>query len=97
VATVRIGERDLDVKVATLGFVKHKLIPARKALQEAADESATIDAIVGLILPYVEHNEGVTAEWLLEHLPAEPHETLRECARASGQKVKEPSPGEARP
>lgn len=93
-ATVRIGELDLDVKRATLGFLKKKLTPARKVLS-AAGEDDMPDALAGLVHCYVGHNEGVTADWLLEALPADPSAIIRELIVASGQKVAEPKPGEA--
>ncbi len=98
-ATVRIGEKDLEVKPATLGFLKHKLIPWRKRLAETTDEVAFLDLIVDGIGLYV--GDQVSREWLEEHLPASAHEVLSACAEASGLSRGTPStaakaaPGEA--
>jgi hypothetical protein len=94
VATVRIGERDLEVKIATLGMLKKKLIPARAALKAATEEESP-DRMAEIVHCYVGHNPDVTVEWLLETLPADPSEILRACIAASGQKVREPAAGEA--
>ena len=93
-AKVTIGDRELDVKQATLGFLKKKLIPARKALVEASEED-TPDRMVDLVFCYVGHNDGVTREWLLDVLPADPTEIVRAVISASGQKVGTVQPGEA--
>jgi hypothetical protein len=94
VATVRIGERDLEVKKATLGFLKHKLIPARKRLNTANEEEMP-DRVAELVLCYVDGNEGVDRDWLLDNLPADPSEAIRDCIVASGQTPKAASAGEA--
>lgn len=93
-ATVRIGDRDLEVKLATLGFLKRKLLPARKALL-AANEEETPDRIVAIIYCYVGHNEGITEEWLLDNVPVDPSSIMRACIVASGQQPREAAAGEA--
>lgn len=101
-ATITIGGRELDVRPATLGFVRRALLPWKKSapvfeepadLAAAADlEAAIIDWQVAGALLYIGHNDGITADWLLEHV-RDAGELLRELARASGQT--EPAPGEA--
>ncbi len=93
-ARVHIGGLDLEVKQATLGFLKRKLIPARKAMI-AAGEDDMPDRLAELVFVYVEGNEGVNVEWLLNALPADPASIIRELIVASGQKVIEQKPGEA--
>lgn len=92
--TVNIGGRDFDVKPATLGFLKRKLMPARKALA-AASEEETPDRLAELIHCYVGHN-GVTVEELLDLLPADPRQVMLDCIVASGQQPREVK-AEARP
>lgn len=92
-ASVTIGGRELSVKPATLGFVRHKLIPARKRMADAGSDEATCDALAELLLVYVGHNEGVTLEWIFDNVPMGAGDLLRECAEASGQKLA--APGEA--
>lgn len=92
-ATVRVGDRDLDVRPATLGFLRHKLVPARKRLVAAEGEESGIDAVANILFVYLGHNEGVTLEWIFDHAPADPSALLRDCLTASGQKVA--APGEA--
>ena len=93
-AKVRIGGLDLEVKQATLGFLKRKLIPARKKLA-AAGEDDMPDRLAELVYCYLEGNEGVDVQWLLDALPADPAAIIRELIVASGQKVIEQKPGEA--
>lgn len=92
-ATVKIGDRDLEVRPATLGFLRHKLVPARKALSAAQTDEAIVDAMANLVFVYVGHNDGITLEWIFDHAPANTADLLRECLVASGQKVA--SKGEA--
>jgi len=90
-ATVRIGDRELDVKPATLGFLKKKLLPAQEAIDAAGNDAP--DRIADLILLYVGHNDGVDRDFILDHVPADPYGTLIALSRAAGQRVPE---GEAK-
>jgi len=81
-ATVRIGDRELDVKPATLGFLKRKVIPWQ-ATMSAAEGEAAIDQIAAGFLLYVGHNEGVTADWLLENLPANTYDLFKAVVAAA--------------
>jgi hypothetical protein len=93
-ATVRIGDRDLDVKPSSLGFLKRKLLPAKAAVLAAKTEEETIDAVVSVLLLYVGHNPGIDAEWLLDNVPENPSETVAAVTAAAGQKAG--PPGEAK-
>ena len=66
-ATVTIGGRQLDVKQTTLGMLKAQDRMAARA-REAKSGSELADLIVEELLLYVGHNEGVTADWLLDHV-----------------------------
>ena len=81
-ATVRIADRDLEVRRATLGFVKKSLIPWQKAMAIAEDEAA-IDQIVAGFLLYLLPSDGVDADWLLANLPAESAELFKAVVAAS--------------
>lgn len=82
-ATIRIGDRELEVKVATVGFLKYQIIPWRKRLQATNDDEVEIlDWIVDGIALYL--GDQVTRDWLEATLPATAHEVLRACAEASG-------------
>ena len=91
-ATVTIGGRVLDVKPCTVGMWKRKLRPYQKDVG-TLDDDAAVDRTVDLLLAFVGHNEGVTAEWLDEQLPMPPHPVLAEVLRASG--LQGAKPGEA--
>lgn len=88
-ATIRIGDRDLDVADATIGFWKRV-----KALSGG---NATVDNVAGLIFEAVGHNDGITREWLEDHLPMN-SDKLRakfdELLVANGLQVKEEAPAE---
>jgi hypothetical protein len=97
--TVMLGGRTLDVKPATMGFVRRKFLPA-------LDELQTKEEWAPILLLYLGHNEGVTAEWLEDELmlnplpdrqdlPPDGLTFLKQCMAAAGQKVIEPKPGEA--
>lgn len=86
-ATVTIGGRELSVPHTTLGVLKKRLIPARRAVAEATTEEASIDALVELILVYVGHNAGVDAEFILDNVPGDPRSLIAACVAASGQQV----------
>jgi hypothetical protein len=63
-ATIEIGGRALDVRECSIGFWRRF-----KALGQGQDDAAAVDKIVGLFFESIEHNEGVTREWLEDHLP----------------------------
>jgi hypothetical protein len=99
-ATVRIGERELDVwhRQQDGGLGKSKrVILAELALRKAPVEEIP-DRWADLIGCYVGHNEGVTVDWLLKTLPADCRDVNRACMLASGLTPAEPAeatPGEA--
>src|SRR3954471_23375567 len=89
-ATVTIGDRVLDVKPATLGFLRNKVAPVRKKIADVqGDDAAFCDAAADWILAYVGHNDGITREWILDNVSANPFDVIRACTIASGQKLKE--------
>src|SRR5712664_2471692 len=94
-ATVKIGDRDLDVwdrqAPGGLGRTK-KLILAHAALAEASPADVP-DKLAAIVLCYVGHNDGVTLDWLLDNLPTDCGELLQQCITTSGGKVSKP--GEA--
>lgn len=93
-ATVRIGDRDLEVKPITLGFVKHKVLPAKKRVEASTKDEEAIDAMVAFVKIYVGHNEGVTDEWLLDNVPENAWPLIALCRKAGGQP--DAPPGEAK-
>jgi len=98
-ATVKIGDKELVVRGATLGFLK-KLLPAKRKMREAEaadDDARKVDALAELIHCYVGEpvNEGITVEWLLENLPMDPTSIMGEIFGAAGQKVAQATSGEA--
>lgn len=90
-ATVTIGGRELAVwsrkEPGSLGKLKRAIV-AERALQMCEVETMP-DAIAGLVLVYVGHNEGVTQDWLLEQLPADASDVLRDCVAATRSTVGE--------
>lgn len=97
-ATVRIGDRELDVwarrEPGGLGRTK-AVILAEKAAREAKPEELC-DHLADIVLAYVGDNPGVDRDWLLKHLPAEPYDIIGACAAASGLEMKAAAPGEAK-
>lgn len=92
-ATVRIGDKDLDVKPTTLGFIKRKLLPAQRALDEAKGDIEGGERLIELLHLYVGHNEGASIEWLEDVIPISDYARLaKECPVAAGQQAR---PGEA--
>lgn len=89
--TVTIGGRELAVKQqgepGGLGLLKKTTLASQK-LAGSTPETYP-DNAADLVLCYVGHNDGVTAEWLQEQLPADVGEVLRAYILASGGKVSE--------
>jgi len=81
-ATVNIGGRDLDVKPATLGFLKRKVIPWQATMATAEGEAAIDQVVTGFLL-YLLPADGVDADWLLANLPAESAELFKAVVAAS--------------
>lgn len=93
---VTIGGRALEVKQQQgeggLGLLKRTALAGEKLAASSGKDYP--DAAADLVACYVGHNEGVTRDWLLERLPADCAEVLRDCIVASGGKVADP--GEAK-
>lgn len=78
---VNVGGRELEVRPATLGFVKRTWRPLRDRLiaeqgrveglaqisEEDGDQVAGL--LVDAVLAFVGHNEGVTREWVEDQMP----------------------------
>lgn len=62
-ATITIAGRTLDVADCSIGFWKRMRGLNEKSMDEA------VDAGVALFFEVLSHNDGVTKEWLEDHLP----------------------------
>lgn len=65
---------------------------AEKKLKDSAAHEY-FRSLAELVLVYVEGNEGVDANWLLDNLPQDCSALLLECVTATGMKVKTPGEG----
>lgn len=99
-ATVKIGERELQIRDLTRPggskFKRTQLLPWRARLRGEHDEEQLEAVIVDGIILYVGQNEGVDKTWLEDNLPVDTLAVLRECMRGSGEPLAEkPAAGEA--
>lgn len=93
-ATIKIGDRDLDVRECTIGFWNrlrefHKL--------KEPDHDVSLARIVGFFFEALGHNEGVTRESLEDSLPLNAvklNAKFNELLLAGGLTSLEPQPGE---
>lgn len=91
-ATIKIGDRDLQVRRPTLGFwdrcLKFEVTAKEKTIGAFVNEAAD------LISEAVSGNDGVTAEWLRDHLPFPPTDEwgalMVACGFAPPQKTDAP-------
>jgi hypothetical protein len=94
-ATIKIGERDLDVRESTIGFWRRL-----RAFHEVSEkQEVALASIVGFFLEALRHNEGVTRESLEDALPMNAvslNAKFGELLRAGGLVAPEPQPGEAK-
>lgn len=85
-ATVTIDGRALGVwnrnEPGGLGRSKRTIL-AELAMREAKPQDVP-DRMADLVRSYFSDDAGVDAVWLLEHLPADCSEILRQCIEASG-------------
>jgi hypothetical protein len=83
-ATVNIAGVDLDVRPATLGFLRNSTIPWKDRLRSAQTEAEAVDATVEGFLLWIGHNPGVNAAWVLENIPEDSREVMERIRTAGG-------------
>lgn len=95
--TVTIGGRALNVRAQTLGMLKKEILPRSeyiKRAEMARDRAKIVDLLVEELLMYLRENEGVTADWLLDNVPADAGAVMT-AVRAAADAGAKDSPGEA--
>ena len=91
--TITLGGRELAVQPMprTLGSIKWR-VRWRERFAAEKDLGAQVDLRAEYLLRYLGHNEGVTADWLLDNVPDDARETMAAVRRAAGEDA---APGEA--
>ena len=91
-ATITLGGRVLEVRPATLGMLKHEVPAWAAKLSAAKTPEEFIEAILDEAMWHLGANEGVTRDWLLEHIPRKVAPWLTRLREAADR---ETEPGEA--
>ena len=91
-ATITLGGRVLEVRPATLGMLKHEMPRWHAKLTGAKTPEDFAEAVLDEAHWHLGANEGVTREWLLEHIPRKVAPWLLRLREAADR---EAAPGEA--
>jgi hypothetical protein len=106
-ATITLGGRELDVKPATLGFLKREILPWKRDTPKRvpgteldiggiADlEEEIINWRVRGLLLYLGHNTGVDATWIEDHVVDVEAAVTKVIAAAGQEPAPKATPGEA--